>query len=283
MTTSFLSRSERLTREQFSAWFSAFVGWVFDYYEVFLLTFLIVPISAEFGLSAGQSALIFSIQLLFLAVGGVIFGFLADHWGDSVALSERGGLLISNPEIARYSEARGARVKPMGIGGTHAFEGGWLKFFPAWHSSSLPDSTYGGTAMGVVVQMCGTRIYHAGDTGLFADMRLVGDLGIDLAILPMGDNFTMGPEDALRALELIQPRRVLPRSLQHLPAHTARRRSLRGPGQGARDSGRDTRTGRESEPRVGGRNERVSGGARAIDDAGLAVRTLFTRERKVYR
>lgn len=64
--------------------------------------------------------------------------------------------------------------------------------------------------MGVVVQMCGTRIYHAGDTGLFADMRLVGDLGIDLAILPMGDNFTMGPEDALRALELIQPRRVLP-------------------------------------------------------------------------
>lgn len=81
MTTSFLSRSERLTREQFSAWFSAFVGWVFDYYEVFLLTFLIVPISAEFGLSAGQSALIFSIQLLFLAVGGVIFGFLADHYG----------------------------------------------------------------------------------------------------------------------------------------------------------------------------------------------------------
>lgn len=134
----------------------------------------------------------------------------ADHGGDSVALSERGGLLISNPEIARYSEARGARVKPMGIGGTHAFEGGWLKFFPAWHSSSFPDGVYGGTAMGLVVQMGGALIYHAGDTGLFSDMRLVGELGMDLAILPIGDNFTMGPEDALRALEFLEPKRVLP-------------------------------------------------------------------------
>jgi L-ascorbate metabolism protein UlaG (beta-lactamase superfamily) len=133
-----------------------------------------------------------------------------DHWGDSVALSERGGLLVSNPEIARYSEARGARVKSMGIGGTHAFEGGWLKFFPAWHSSSFPDGTYGGTAMGVVIQMDGTRIYHAGDTGLFTDMQLVGELGIDLAILPIGDNFTMGPGDALRSLRFVEPKRVLP-------------------------------------------------------------------------
>jgi len=78
---SLISQSERLTKEQFSAWFSAFVGWVFDYYEVFLLTFLIVPISREFGLNPGQSALIFSIQLLFLAIGGVLFGFLADRFG----------------------------------------------------------------------------------------------------------------------------------------------------------------------------------------------------------
>lgn len=133
-----------------------------------------------------------------------------DHWGDSVVLSEGGGLLVSNPEISRYSEARGARVKPMGIGGTHAFEGGWLKFFPAWHSSSFPDGTYGGTPMGVVVEMDGVRIYHAGDTGLFTDMRLVGELGIDVAVLPIGDNFTMGPGDALRALEFIEPRQVLP-------------------------------------------------------------------------
>lgn len=134
-----------------------------------------------------------------------------DHWGDSVSISQRtGGLLVSNAEIARYSEARGAQVKPMGIGGTYAFDGGWVKFFPAWHSSSFPDGTYGGMPMGVVVEMSGTRVYHAGDTGLFTDMRLVGELGIDLAILPIGDNFTMGPDDALRALEFIEPRQVLP-------------------------------------------------------------------------
>ena len=134
-----------------------------------------------------------------------------DHWGDSTSISQRtGGLLASNPEIARYSEREGANVKSMGIGGTYAFDGGWLKFFPAWHSSSFPDGTYGGVPMGVVVEMSGTRIYHAGDTGLFTDMRLVGELGIHLAILPIGDNFTMGPDDALRALEYLEPDRVLP-------------------------------------------------------------------------
>ncbi len=71
-----------------------------------------------------------------------------DHWGDSVVLSEGGGLLISNPEISSYSDVRGARVKPMGIGGTYAFEGGWLEFLPAWHSSSFPDGTYGGRPWG---------------------------------------------------------------------------------------------------------------------------------------
>ena len=64
--------------------------------------------------------------------------------------------------------------------------------------------------MGVVVEMDGMRIYHAGDTGLFSDMRIVGELDIELAILPIGDNFTMGPDDALRALEYLEPNRVLP-------------------------------------------------------------------------
>jgi MFS family permease len=75
------SSSATLTRPQFNAWLSAFVGWVFDYYEVFLLTFLAVPISREFGLNPGETAYIFSIQLLFLAVGGVFFGYLADRFG----------------------------------------------------------------------------------------------------------------------------------------------------------------------------------------------------------
>jgi MFS transporter, putative metabolite:H+ symporter len=78
---SFLYQSDRLNRTQFSAWVSAFVGWIFDYYEIFLLTFLIVPIGEEFGLEPGQTSYIISVQLLFLAVGGVLFGFLADRFG----------------------------------------------------------------------------------------------------------------------------------------------------------------------------------------------------------
>ena len=75
------SASHRLTRPQFNAWLSAFLGWIFDYYEVFLLSFLAVPISREFGLSPGDTAYIFSTQLLFLAAGGVLFGYLADRFG----------------------------------------------------------------------------------------------------------------------------------------------------------------------------------------------------------
>jgi MFS family permease len=77
----FLHQSENLTKAQFSAWLSAFVGWIFDYYEVFLMTFLIVPIGTEFSLEPGQTSYIISVQLLFLAVGGVLFGFLADRYG----------------------------------------------------------------------------------------------------------------------------------------------------------------------------------------------------------
>jgi MFS transporter, putative metabolite:H+ symporter len=78
---SFLYQADRMNRTQFGAWVSAFVGWVFDYYEIFLLTFLIVPIGAEFSLEPGQTSYIISVQLLFLAVGGVLFGFLADRFG----------------------------------------------------------------------------------------------------------------------------------------------------------------------------------------------------------
>ena len=64
--------------------------------------------------------------------------------------------------------------------------------------------------MGVVLELDGKKIYHAGDTALFSDMKMIGDLGLDLAILPIGDTFTMGPDDALAALELLRPKQVLP-------------------------------------------------------------------------
>ncbi|TFU18102.1 metal-dependent hydrolase [Thermus tengchongensis] len=133
-----------------------------------------------------------------------------DHFGDAVALSKKGGTVVSTFEIATYAEKHGAKAVPMNIGGTYRFPGGWLKWFPAWHSSSFPDGTYGGMPMGVVVELGGKRVYHAGDTALFSDMRLIGELGLDLAFLPIGDHFTMGPEDALKALELLRPKKVVP-------------------------------------------------------------------------
>lgn len=133
-----------------------------------------------------------------------------DHFGDAVTLSKKGGVVVSTFEIATYAEKHGAKSLPMNIGGVYRFEGGWLKWTPAWHSSSFPDGTYGGMPMGVVVELGGKRIYHAGDTALFSDMRLIGELGLDLALLPIGDHFTMGPQDALKALELLRPKRVVP-------------------------------------------------------------------------
>lgn len=133
-----------------------------------------------------------------------------DHFGDAVALSKKGGTVVSTFEIATYAERHGAKSIPMNIGGRYAFGGGWLKWVPAWHSSSFPDGSYGGMPMGVVVELGGKRIYHAGDTALFSDMRLIGEIGLDLALLPIGDHFTMGPEDALKALDLLKPKWVVP-------------------------------------------------------------------------
>lgn len=136
---------------------------------------------------------------------------------DGITLSKKGATLVSTPEIAGYTERQGAKTFGANIGGTFRFPGGWVKFFPAWHSSSFADGTYGGMPMGMVVELDGFRIYHAGDTALFSDMKLVGDHAIDLALLPIGDNFTMGPEDALKALELIRPHYVVPMHYNTFP------------------------------------------------------------------
>ena len=74
----------------------------------------------------------------------------------------------------------------------------------------LPDGSNGGMPAGLLFTLDETTIYHAGDTGLFSDMRLIGEAGIDLAILPIGDNFTMGPDDALRAVDFLSPKQVVP-------------------------------------------------------------------------
>ena len=136
----------------------------------------------------------------------------SDHVGDTVEIAKRtGALVISNFEIINWFTAQGLEnVHPLHIGGARAFEWGRAKLTIAHHGSSMPDGSYGGLAAGVILYLGGVRIYHAGDTGLFYDMKLIGEANIDLAMLPIGDNFTMGPDDALRAVKLIEPTRVVP-------------------------------------------------------------------------
>ena len=134
-----------------------------------------------------------------------------DHWGDTPALAkEHGATVVGTAEVATYAGGLGLRSHGMNVGGRHEFGFGAVRLTPAWHSSSFPDGTYGGMPTGMVLEVGGLRLYHAGDTGLFSDMRLIGRLGLDVALLPIGDNYTMGPDDALEAVELLEPRLVVP-------------------------------------------------------------------------
>ena len=136
----------------------------------------------------------------------------ADHYGDTEEIAKRSGAtVVSSFEIVEhYLAQKGIQGHPMNPGGSFAFPFGRVKFTPAWHSNSLPDGSYGGMPMGIVLEIEGKRLYHAGDTALFSDMKLIGRKGLDVAMLPIGDNFTMGPADALEAVKLLEPKRVIP-------------------------------------------------------------------------
>ncbi len=137
-----------------------------------------------------------------------------DHVGDSVAIAKRtGAMVIANYEIATWLQQKQGLEKVHGMqhGGGHDFPFGRLKLTLAFHGSALPDGSNGGNPCGFYFTFKdGTRVYDAADTALFGDMALIGEEGIDLACLPIGDNFTMGPDDAIRALKLLKPKKVLP-------------------------------------------------------------------------
>lgn len=135
-----------------------------------------------------------------------------DHIGDAVAIAKRTkALAISNHEIAGWLANKGLNTHGQHIGGGYKHPFGYLKLTQALHGSILPDGSYGGNPAGFLLTTNdGQKIYMACDTGLFGDMRLIGEEGIDLAVLPIGDNYTMGPDDALRAVKLLQPRHVIP-------------------------------------------------------------------------
>ncbi|NQV28156.1 MAG: metal-dependent hydrolase [Rhodopirellula sp.] len=135
-----------------------------------------------------------------------------DHVGDAVEIAKRTGcLVIANFEITEWLTKQGVEnVHAQHVGGSHKHDFGTVKLTIAHHGSALPDGSNGGSPCGIFLRTEDGTIYHACDTGLFYDMKLIGEEGIDVAILPIGDNFTMGPEDALRAVKLIEPKRVIP-------------------------------------------------------------------------
>lgn len=135
-----------------------------------------------------------------------------DHVGDSVAIAQRTkALVISVNEIAVWFGNKGLEAHGQHIGGGFKYPFGYLKLTLALHGSELPDGSSGGNPCGFLLTTNdGKKIYLAQDTGLFGDMKLIGEEGIDLALLPIGDNFTMGPEDALRAVKLVRPKVVIP-------------------------------------------------------------------------
>ncbi len=147
-----------------------------------------------------------------------------DHVGDTVALARRTGAnVIATFELANYIASQGVENTVGGNhGGTIAFDGGSTKFTPAWHTSSYEAEDGSVVAPGIpaghVIRFGGKTIYHAGDTALFLDMQLIGEEGLDVAILPIGDRFTMGPKDAVRAAKMLHASTVIPCHYNTFPA-----------------------------------------------------------------
>ncbi|MBF0706254.1 MULTISPECIES: metal-dependent hydrolase [Bacillales] len=132
-----------------------------------------------------------------------------DHVGDTVEIAKRNDALVVAPfELATYLGFKGVNTHPMAIGGAHEFEFGNVKLTQAFHGSSYTEEEnqqiiYTGMPAGILFSAEGKTVYHAGDTGLYSDMKLLSNKQIDLAFLPIGDNFTMGPEDAAIAAKWI--------------------------------------------------------------------------------
>lgn len=132
-----------------------------------------------------------------------------DHVGDTFDIAKRNDALVIAPfELAEYLESKGLNSHPMSIGGSRAFDFGKVKYTQAFHGSSFTEEdgtvVYGGMPAGILFTANDKTIYHVGDTALFTDLKMYGEQNeIDVAFIPIGDNFTMGPEDALLAAEWI--------------------------------------------------------------------------------
>jgi len=136
-----------------------------------------------------------------------------DHLGDALEIARRTGATIIAPnELALYCSSKGANIHPMHIGGSRQFPFGKVKLTPALHGSAIEEGLiYTGNPCGFLLFMNEKVIYHAGDTGLCSDMKLIGEYTpVDLALLPIGDNFVMGIEDAVEAAKFVKAKQVVP-------------------------------------------------------------------------
>ena len=135
-----------------------------------------------------------------------------DHIGDAFKIAERvNPKFIAVNELASYCAEKGFDAHNMHIGGSHQFDFGRVKFTIAHHGSMTPDGQYAGEPAGVLITADGKTVYHTGDTGLFYDMKLIGEMNpVDYMLLPIGDNFTMGIADAVKAVELTGPKVAIP-------------------------------------------------------------------------
>ena len=134
-----------------------------------------------------------------------------DHVQDVEPLAMRtGALVISDPEIAAWFGAKGLKTQGQPSGSWQRQPFGQLKLTMAEHGSKLPDETNGGNAAGLLIEAEGKKIYLACDTALFDGMKAIGEEGLDLAVLPIGGKYTMGPDEALKAVKLLEPKHVIP-------------------------------------------------------------------------
>lgn len=147
-----------------------------------------------------------------------------DHVGDTVDIAKRNDALVVAPfELATYLGWKGLNTHPLHIGGARQFDFGKVKLTQAFHGSSYTEEenqriVYTGMPAGILFYAEGKTVYHAGDTGLFGDMKMYGEMNdIDLAFLPIGDNFTMGPEDAAKAAQWLQAKVVVPIHYNTMP------------------------------------------------------------------
>ena len=137
-----------------------------------------------------------------------------DHFGDTLSIGKRtGATVIASFELANLCASEGLAIHPMHIGGAHDFDFGRVKLTIAHHGGGYGEDAarYTGPPVGFLVTIGGKTIYHPGDTGLFYDMKLIGEMNkIDLAFIPIGDNFTMGIDDAVKAVEFLKAKKAVP-------------------------------------------------------------------------